>query len=221
MMLPHSPGSSSRVVVVLAVVAPWSVPRIEMLSRAMPIASSWSRADSAAARLSYIAVRMRSGMSRFPFLVFGLSRVAALEPLHLRPLRPERHRLPPPRDPLPPPPLRPERHRLADELGAAPLGDPDLLLEDQLRGDHEPFLEDGHDQDSVLLPHGRRRLDGPADRDALDADLLLPQGGLGDLLAAVDAGADDNPPALDLALADLEPLLDQLEAVWPLILLHR
>src|SRR3954449_4525360 len=202
MMLPHSPGSSSRAVVVAAVVALCSVPRIEMLSRAMPIASSWSRADSAAARLSYIAVRMRSGMSRFPFLVFGLSRVTALEPLHLRP-------------------LRPERHRLADVLGAAPLGDPDLLLEDQLRGDHEPFLEDGHDQDSVLLPHGRRRLDGPADRDALDADLLLPQGGLGDLLAAVDAGADDNPPALDLALADLEPLLDQLEAVWPLILLHR
>ena len=88
-------------------------------------------------------------------------------------------------------------------------------------GDHEPLLEDGHDQHPVLLAHRRRRLDGPADRDALDADLLLPQGGLGDLLARVDAGADDHPPALDLALADLEPLLDQLEAVWPLILLHR
>src|SRR4051794_31406648 len=144
MMLPHSPGSSSRAVV-LAVA--WSVPRIEMLSRAMPIASSWSRADSAAARLSYIAVRMRSGMSRFPFLVFGLSRVAALEPLHLRP-------------------LRPERHRLADELGAAPLGDPALLPEDQLRGDHEPFLEDGRDHGPVPPPPRGGAPDGAAARGA-------------------------------------------------------
>src|SRR3954469_9996715 len=193
MMLPHSPGSSSRVVV-LAVVAPWSVPRIEMLSRAMPIASSWSRADSAAARLSYIAVRMRSGMSRFPFLVFGLSRVPALEPLHLRP-------------------LRPERHRLADVLGAAPLGDPDLLLEDQLGGDHEPLLEHGDDQHPVLLAHRRRRLDGPADRPAPDLAPLPPEVALGRLLAGLDAGADDPPPALDRALADLEPLLDQPEAL--------
>src|SRR4051794_27403519 len=146
MMLPQRPGSSSRAVLV-AVVAPWSVPRIEMLSRAMPIASSWSRADSAAARLSYIAVRMRSGMSRFPFLVFGLSRVAALEPLDLGP-------------------LRAERHRLADEIGAAPLGDPDLLLEDQLRGDHEPLPEHGEDQPPPLLPHPRPRPGGPAGRGA-------------------------------------------------------
>src|SRR5689334_12006989 len=168
----------------------------------MPSATSWSRAASAAPRVSYIAVRVRSAIDGGSFLGDGAVRAAALEPLHLRP-------------------LRPERHRLADELGAAPLGDPDLLLEDQLRGDHEPLLEDGHDQDPVLLPHERRRLDGPADRDALDADLLLPQGGLSDLLARVDVSADDDSSALDLALADLEPLLDQLEAVWPLILLHR
>src|SRR4051794_10075839 len=109
MMLPQRPGSSVPCVEVVVVPAAVSLPRTLMLALGTPSASSWSRADSAAARLSYIAVRMRSGMSRVPFLVFGLSRVAALAPLHLRP-------------------LRPERHRLADEFRAAPPGDPDLLL---------------------------------------------------------------------------------------------
>src|SRR5689334_11178833 len=176
MMLPQRPGSSAACVEVV-VPAAASLPRTLMLALGTPRATSWSRADSAAARLSYIAVRIRSGISRFPFLGFGLSRVAAFQPLDLRA-------------------LRPERHRLAHLLGAAPFGDPDLFLEDQLRRDHEPFLEDGNDHDPVLLPHRRRRFHGPPDRDALDADLLLPQGGLGDLLAGVDVGADNDSPAL-------------------------
>src|SRR3954470_893679 len=176
----------------------------------MPSATSWSRAASAAPRSSYIAVRVRSAIDGVSFLSDGVARAAlsdggaraaALEPLDLGP-------------------LRPERHRFADVLGAAPLGDPDLLHEDQLGGDHEPLLEDGDDQHPVLLPHGRRRLDGPADRDALDADLLVREVDLGDLLAGVDAGADDHPPALDLTLADLERLLDQLEALGPPFLGH-
>src|SRR5205085_5625887 len=120
----------------------------------------------------------------------GVVRVAALEPCYFRA-------------------LRPEPYRLADAFGAALPGDPDLLLEDQLGGDHEPLLEHGDDQHPVLLAHRRRRPDRAADRHALDADLLPPQVDLGHFLAGVDAGADDHPPALDLALADLEPLLDE------------
>src|SRR4051812_5043837 len=167
----------------------------------MPSATSWSRAASAAPRVSYIAVRMRSAIDGSSFLGTGVVRVAALEPRYFRS-------------------LRPEHHRLADGLGAAPPRDPDLLLEDQLGGDHQPLLEHGDDQHPVLLPHQRGRLDGPADRDPLDADLLLPEVDLGDLLAGVDAGADDHPPALDRALADLEPLLDQPEALRKLVLRH-
>src|SRR4051794_21088200 len=175
-------------------VVPASVPRIVTLALGMPSATSWSRAASAAPRVSYIAVRVRSAIDGVSFLGDGAVRAAALEPLDLGP-------------------LRAEHHRLTDVLGSAPLGDPDLLLEDQLGGDHEPLLEHGDDQHPVLLAHRRRRLDGPADRDALDLDLLPPEIDLGHLLAGVDAGADDHPPALDRALADLEPLLDQLEAL--------
>src|SRR5690349_18344837 len=93
MMLPQRPGSPVAAVVDAVVVPAVSLPRMLTFALGTPRATSWSRADSAAARLSYIAVRMRSGISRFPFLVIGLSRVAAREPLDLRPLRPERHRL--------------------------------------------------------------------------------------------------------------------------------
>src|SRR4051812_50100899 len=109
----------------------------------MPSATSRSRATSAALRVSYIAVRMRSAIDGSSFLKTGLVRAAALEPLDLGP-------------------LRAERHRLADGLGSAPLGDPDLLLEDQLGGDHQPLLEHGDDQHPLLLPHRRRRPRGPA-----------------------------------------------------------
>src|SRR4051794_41878508 len=113
----------------------------------MPSATSRSRAASAALRVSYIAVRMRSAIDGSSFLKTGLVRAAALEPLDLGP-------------------LRAERHRLADGLGAAPLGDPDLLLEDQLGGDHEPLPEHGEDQPPPLLPHPRPRPGGPAGRGA-------------------------------------------------------
>src|SRR3954453_693413 len=167
----------------------------------MPSATSWSRAASAALRSSYIAVRVRSAIGGGSLLGDGAVRAAAPQPLDLCP-------------------LRAERHRLADVLGAAPPGDPDLLLEDQLGGDHETLLEHGDDQHPVLLTHRRRRLDGPTDRDALDLDLLPPEVDLGHLLAGLDAGADDPPPALDRALADLEPLLDQPEALRKLVLRH-
>ena len=51
-------------------------------------------------------------------------------------------------------------------------------------------------------------LDGPADLDALDVDGLVLQGGLDLLLLLADDLADADPAALDEALADLEPLLD-------------
>src|SRR4051794_4925837 len=168
----------------------------------MPSATSRSRAASAALRVSYIAVRMRSAIDGSSFLKTGLVRAAALEPLDLGP-------------------LRAERHRFAHGLGAAPLGDPDLLLEDQLGGDHEPLLKHGDDQHPVLLTHHRRRLDRSADRHALDDHVLLAEGDLGELLALLDARADHHPAALDLALADLDPLLDELEALGPLVLGHR
>src|SRR3982750_1087693 len=123
------------------------LPRIVTASLGMPSATSWSRAASAAPRGSYIAVRVRSAIDGVSFLGDGAVRAAALEPLDLGP-------------------LRPERHRLADVLGAAPLGDPDLLLEDQLGGDHEPLLEHGDDQHPVLLAHRRGRLHHAADRGA-------------------------------------------------------
>src|SRR4051794_41606326 len=122
----------------------------------MPSATSWSRAASAAPRVSYIAVRVRSAIDGVSFLGGGVVRAAALEPLDLGP-------------------LRAERHRLADVLGAAPLGDPDLLHEDQLGGDHEPLLEHGDDQHPVLLAHPRR-LDGPAARGAPDPAPPPPRG---------------------------------------------
>src|SRR4051812_49641922 len=122
----------------------------------MPSATSWSRAASAAPRVSYIAVRVRSAIDGVSFLGDGAVRAAALEPLDLGP-------------------LRPERHRLADVLDAAPPGDPDLLLEDQLGGDHQPLLEHGDDQHPLLPAHPRRRLDRPTHPGTPHAHLLPPE----------------------------------------------
>ena len=54
---------------------------------------SWSRAASAAPRVSYIAVRVRSVIDGVPSSVPGGPAVAALDPLYFRALRPEPHGL--------------------------------------------------------------------------------------------------------------------------------
>src|SRR4051794_26501606 len=110
---------SSSVAVAVAVVPP-SAPWIEIASVGTPMPISWSRATSAASRVSYIAVKVRSVIDGSPFLGDGVKGGAALQPLDLRP-------------------LGPEAHRLANDLGAAPSGDPDLFLEDQ-PGAHDQLL---------------------------------------------------------------------------------
>src|ERR687898_159212 len=61
-----------------------------------------------------------------------------------------------------------------------------------------------------------RRVDGHAQGHALDAQLLPVQDRLGELLAGLDALAHHHPPALDLALLDLELFLDQGDQLVPL-----
>src|SRR5215207_4542395 len=90
------------------------------LALGMPSAMRSSRALSAAPRVSYMAVMVRSAIG-VPFLEIGVIQVAAFQPLDFHP-------------------LRPQPHRLANHLRAALLGDPDLFFEDELGRDDAPLL---------------------------------------------------------------------------------